>query len=255
MTTLAITRTESTAWLNESLFWLHVAVIVAGLFMGLVLPLQLVVAIVALHRLHLFVFDGCILSKYQTTKSGLASSENFLQHMTRRLIGKNIEARTAKMLDYGIALSSIAIAYIATLPQAIQALEFIIASFFMIWGMHACYRIYVQQKAPPVGVCSVDGSCDQVKNSSFSRFLGVPIELIGLGYFTLLIVLESSMHVLQLHNYWLAPITAIILIATTISLLFIYLQSAVIKKLCQKCMNVHGASIFLAGFSLFRLLV
>lgn len=252
MASVAIAQSNSAIWIREILFWLHVAIILAGLFMGLVLPLPIVIILVVLHRLHLLMFDGCILSKYQKSKNGLLESENFLQHMIFRLTGISIANRTAKYIDYIIAASSIIVAFLAQNISLLQNIEYVIACLFMFWGMQACYRLYTSKNKSTVNTCSILESCEQVGTSQYSQVLGIPVVYIGLGYFGVLITLEILMKILGLRHVLLLPQASLILSASAVSLVFIYLQGAVLKSICQSCMNVHGASISLGVFMVYR---
>jgi uncharacterized membrane protein len=253
MSTTKLMQFPSRNWIYESLFWLHVAVILAGLLMGLVLPLPIVVIAVIIHRLHVLMFDGCILSKYQASKNGLSRSENFLQHMVQRFAGIKMSKKNASILDYGIALSSIIIAVLVQKFNMIYSIEHIVVCLFILWGAYTCYQIIGSKKSQPVQIPTEINVCVSVQESQFSRVKGMPIEYIGLGYFGFLFIMHLTMHSLGLYNILFLPFAGIVFVAFLVSLGFICIQCIILKNICTMCMNVHGASIFLAFFTIYRL--
>jgi len=96
--------------LIDFLFWLHMGIIIFGVFMGFFLPFYLVLLLVSLHRMQFFIFHDCLLSKAQKRVRGLSQKEHFLQFAVRKMFRRKISKHGAKRLDYALVLSSIAIA-------------------------------------------------------------------------------------------------------------------------------------------------
>ena len=100
---------------HNVLFWLHIGVILFGLFIGLLISLPIVLFLVLLHRIHMIVFKDCLLSKLQKYLRGFPEYMSFLQFASLRLFGKNISLRQSNRLDYTFALFSVTIALLHTL--------------------------------------------------------------------------------------------------------------------------------------------
>ena len=98
--------------LNEIIFWIHIMVIVFAIFLGVFVYLPFVILAIILHRVHVFAFNDCLLSKLQRKFGGLPKNMNFLQNATLKLFGKNINVKQSNYLDYLLALISITIALI-----------------------------------------------------------------------------------------------------------------------------------------------
>lgn len=88
---------------NTLLFWLHIGLIGMFLTMGSVMPFWAVFCIVALHRAHVHVSRGCILSYVQTKLGGIPVNGNFLQFAAQRLFGFRITLQQANRVDYSFA--------------------------------------------------------------------------------------------------------------------------------------------------------
>lgn len=242
-------------WLNEGLFWAHVAIIVSGIYMGLVLPFLAVVIIVFLHRLHLLIFDGCIFSKLQSSQKGLAENENFLQNMTLRLFKVRINKKVAKVLDYAIVSLSLIVAYAAQFTGGRNVIMYLTICLFAGWGVFASMQIVQKKRSDSTSAtCSIDGDCSAVQHSSFANIFGVPLEYIGAAYFCLLLAVEVLLQYLGLQPSWQPYVIMLTTLGAGSSLFFIFAQKAFLRQLCQQCMNAHGASLFLAGISLYRFL-
>lgn len=229
-------------WVEEALFWLHFAIIAGGLLMGLVLPWQLAVAAVSLHRVHLWIFGGCILSKFQSKKAGL--KEDFLQQMVRRFFSLELAEHHVKWVDRTIALASIAVALVhATLGAAWVWQLAILATVF--FGIFTCWRLYKAKRQPSGTGCS-EGVCSVVLESKFNAILGVPLEVIGAGFFAILLV-AWCLSIISggLHIIFLGLLVLGVLGATAC----IFLQTSILKQFCQLCMNVHGSLFTIAAFS------
>ncbi len=92
------------------LFWTHIGIIVFGMFMGLIFSLPIVLLLVGLHRLQLFVFKDCILSKFQKKMHAIPKKTHFFQFAALKIFDKRISDRNAKFVDYGIISFSISVA-------------------------------------------------------------------------------------------------------------------------------------------------
>lgn len=98
----------------ELLFWLHITIIVGGLFMGFLLPLQLVVGIVFLHRMQFLIFNDCLLSKFQKRLRSLPEKKHFLQFAVKKIFNKQISDRQSHYLDYTLVTSMVLVSVVVT---------------------------------------------------------------------------------------------------------------------------------------------
>ncbi len=95
-------------------------------------------------------------------------------------------------------------------------------------------------------VCPLNGECEVVTTSKYSKFFGIPVELLGILYYGLIVF------VYVLHNLipWLLSDTVLFFVvgmtigAFIFSLYLIFIQAFVLKKWCTWC-------LFSAGFSTF----
>ncbi len=95
---------------REILFWLHVFFIIAAVSVGLFVTPYLAFALVTLHRIHLFIFGECVLSRVQKKTGGLPEDMNFLQLAVKRFFQKEISVPASRIIDYCLAGSALAIA-------------------------------------------------------------------------------------------------------------------------------------------------
>jgi hypothetical protein len=88
---------------NMFLFWFHLIFILTAVMIGLFVSPWLAVLLVFAHRAHVFIFNGCILSKIQRQPGGLPDHLDFLQLAADRIFHKNITSRQSYALDYFFA--------------------------------------------------------------------------------------------------------------------------------------------------------
>ena len=92
---------------NEIIFWFHLLFVIFATLVGLFLPPAFVVLLVVLHRIHILVFRGCILSKIQRYLGGLSDDVNFFQFASKKVAGKDISLFQSRIIGYifpGLAL-------------------------------------------------------------------------------------------------------------------------------------------------------
>lgn len=117
---------------------------------------------------------------------------------------------------------------------------------FGIAGFMLATYIYLKKKTAQPMVCPLNGECDFVTQSQYSKFLGVPVEKMGMAYYALVIVVYA------LHGFisdLLPDAVMFLMMGVTIgafifSLYLIFIQAFVLKKWCTWC-------IFSACFSTF----
>jgi uncharacterized membrane protein len=115
----------------------------------------------------------------------------------------------------------------------------------------ASYIRHCKTKKKPL-VCPIDGSCDMVTGSEYSKFLGIPVELIGIAYY----LIVALFHLAVLFVPWIfTPVVAAVSLGLSASafLFSIYLtciQAFILKHWCTWCVTsaLLCAAIFLTTY-------
>lgn len=114
-------------------------------------------------------------------------------------------------------------------------------------GFVISYYIYKNKRDNKKLTCIIGQDCNKVVSSKYAKTLGVPNEVLGLVYYTLLIVL---LPILTLFAFLQLPIIFILLkIAVTLaaitSLILIFIQAFVIKEWCEWCLGTAVINILI----------
>ena len=96
--------------MSESLFWLHVGVMISAIFIGVFFSFFYVMLIVIAHRAHIFTFKECILFKLQRKIDKIPEKMTFPQYVSKKILGKEITKRQSYFIDYGLVFSCIFVA-------------------------------------------------------------------------------------------------------------------------------------------------
>lgn len=100
-------------------------------------------------------------------------------------------------------------------------------------------------------VCDIQGldDCNAVAESPYSRVIGIPLAVYGLGFYALAIVLIGYLFARpsRLAAKLLLLVTALGVLA---SIYFLYLQVYVIEAVCIYCLGSALASFLLCGLSI-----
>jgi uncharacterized membrane protein len=90
--------------------------------------------------------------------------------------------------------------------------------------------------------CDVTHGCEVVLSSKYSMFLGFPLALWGVAYFSAVII-----SALMANHYavWRKLLTALLSLGALASLGFLSIQFFVLKKVCQYCLTTDLLSILL----------
>ncbi len=127
-------------------------------------------------------------------------------------------------------LESLSIAFIA------------LAGFLLAMFLLKKKRSHVEQF-----ICPFRGNCAQVIHSEFSKFLGVPVEFIGVTYYASIVLGHGLILLFPQTFIWLKPY---LLLASSMAFLFslylTFIQLVVLKKICTWCL--FSASLCLGIF-------
>lgn len=124
-------------------------------------------------------------------------------------------------------------------------------------GFGVSFYIFYIKKNKGVLVCPTGSDCNAVVKSRYSKFLGVPLEYLGMAYY----LIAASLYI----TFIFAPALLTILLPFAIgltafaflfSLYLIFVQAFLLKQWCIWCLLSAGLSIIifiaaLTGFSLF----
>lgn len=94
----------------NSLFWVHILVILSSLFIGLFFSFPIVLLLILVHRIHVIAFKECALSKIHKYFRGLPTDMSFLQFASLKLLKKRISVKQSKCLDYFFVFFTITMA-------------------------------------------------------------------------------------------------------------------------------------------------
>ena len=105
--------------------------------------------------------------------------------------------------------------------------------------VNAFYLYYQHSREIRTGqkmFCLIGGDCGAVVGSKYGRTLGIKNELLGLGYYSFLIVysiISIFWHHFVLNIGW---VYWLVLIASIFSLYLLYIQTIVLRKFCSWCL-------------------
>lgn len=95
----------------ESLFWIHIFIMIFAVFIGLFFSFFSVLVIIIVHRLHIFTFKECILFKLQRKIDTVPANITFPQFVSKKIFGKDINLQQSHLMDYGLVLACISVAW------------------------------------------------------------------------------------------------------------------------------------------------
>ena len=101
-------------------------------------------------------------------------------------------------------------------------------------------------------VCPLNFHCDPVIHSDFSRFLGVPVEVLGMLYYGLITIAYAFG--IFLTPDFVPPIISLLLISFSVvaflfSLYLTFVQAFVLKQWCSWCLVSAGLCFLIFGLS------
>lgn len=209
--------------------------------MGLVLPWWLALLAIIAHRIHLKIFDGCALSKLQKASQGLDLGLDYLQQLTIRLFGKFLPKKYVKPLDRALVAASLIVIGLSAMGLSWFAL-LLVSVLFAAFGLKYSWKM-LKTSSVVQGVCQIESTCGEVKNSKFSSIFGLPIEYLGVGYFGFLVIAQICLAINNFEPVFLQNLVfGLSVVGILGSAVFVFIQAKVIKSLCQSCMTIHGIS-------------
>lgn len=125
---------------------------------------------------------------------------------------------------------------------------------FGLAGLILALYIYTTKKnKAKVLVCPIGGHCDAVVNSKYSKFLGVPVELMGSLYYALVVIfyLINALQPEFFSDEVLFFATSFSVVAFFFSIYLVFIQAFTIKNWCTWCLFSAGFTTFIAVTAVF----
>ena len=126
--------------------------------------------------------------------------------------------------------------------------------FFAAGGFLIAFYIRHKKRHDEVLVCPLESNCEAVIHSRYSRFLGIPLELLGLLYYAVVAVSHALFLIFPAFNRG-EPVIAVMVITVMAALFSLYLtfiQASKLKEWCTWCLvsALLCTIIFLASLAL-----
>jgi uncharacterized membrane protein len=130
---------------------------------------------------------------------------------------------------------------------------FLITAVVSIIGLCIAYYIHTTKQKNETLVCPLEGSCDSVVQSSYSKFLGVPVELMGvlyylftaIGYLLIFFAVIPYTPLISFLSVWFAVSGALF------SAYLVAVQGLVLREWCTWCVFSAIASFIVAILSVY----
>jgi uncharacterized membrane protein len=112
--------------------------------------------------------------------------------------------------------------------------------------------IWRTKRKQTVLVCPLHGNCEDVIHSEYSRFFGVPVEVLGMAYYFLITIFYFLALAIP---HIISPIIAFAMLAVTLTALMFsayltFIQLFTLKQLCSWCLTSAGLSLALCALSI-----
>ena len=132
-------------------------------------------------------------------------------------------------------------------------MKFILINLISILGLvgfSISFYIYKKKSGKKKLICPRKTDCDNVVHSSYSKIVGIPIEILGMIYYFLISFIYVYSHVL---GFWSSNVYMFVIGMTMCSVIFsIYLllvQAFIIRKWCLWCISSALVSFLIFYFS------
>lgn len=121
-------------------------------------------------------------------------------------------------------------------------------------GLSLAAFIHFKKRLHTPLVCPIGHSCDPVVHSDYSRFMDVPVEILGVIYYTIIVVSYAATLALPaLHSGMLgAALVLLSAVALFFSLYLTAIQAFILREWCTWCLISAAlcAVIFIIGVAL-----
>ena len=126
---------------------------------------------------------------------------------------------------------------------------YILVVFVAFGGFLLAFYIRHKKKSNEKLVCPIGSDCNAVIHSEYSRFFGIPVELLGILYYGLTAI---SYGIFLSAPHLVSPMTLfLVLVSTTTALLFslylTFIQAFVLRQWCTWCLTSAGLCAIIFG--------
>ncbi len=131
-------------------------------------------------------------------------------------------------------------------------MEKLFLSLFSFLGFSVATYIYLHKNKKKPLVCPLKSNCEKVIHSDYSKFFGVPVEILGMIYYflVLLISLGSLLFSGLIHPSIFSFALGLTILAFLFSLYLTFIQLFVLREICIWCLTSALASTLIFIFSL-----
>lgn len=113
-----------------------------------------------------------------------------------------------------------------------------------IGGFFVAFYLTVEHYLGRVPTCSFLSGCEVVTTSSYSTVLGIPISLLGAGYF-LSVAALLALYLQRGSERFFKAAGVLVSVGAVIASVLIYLQVAVLEAICIYCITSDSISLLL----------
>lgn len=120
-----------------------------------------------------------------------------------------------------------------------------------LFGIADSWYLYQSAVTDTALTCDIGGGldgCNIVAQSPYSQFMGLPLALYGVGFFSVMLVLGMVLFVLPSRLLY-RPIYILSVLGTVASIVFLFIQFTLIKAICIYCIASAGAVFLLCVVS------
>lgn len=118
-------------------------------------------------------------------------------------------------------------------------------------GIADSWYLYQSAATDTALSCDIGGGldgCNIVAQSPYSQFMGLPLALYGVAFFSVLFVLSMALHVAHTRSLYRA-LYVLSLFGAAASFVFLFIQFALIKAICIYCIASAGIAFALCVVS------
>lgn len=129
----------------------------------------------------------------------------------------------------------------------VDTLPYFLIVLAALGGFSIALYIWAKKRTGQTLVCPVGTTCDTVIHSEYSKFFGVPVELLGIGYYGIIALSYALM--IAVPALALSSVTFFLLSLTLVALLFsgylTFIQAFALRQWCTWCLISAGLCTFI----------
>ena len=116
--------------------------------------------------------------------------------------------------------------------------EYIVIIFVAFAGLFlATYLMHKKRRKTEHLICPLKGNCSEVIQSKYSKFLGVPVEYLGMLYYAVIALGYGAVSLYPVTLEWLSlPLFLASIFAVVFSFYLTFIQLVTLQKICTWCL-------------------